>query len=160
MNLFILSTSASSAGTLHESNKGRFLMAIKKEAKTINKGGRPRKEIDRDMLTAIAHLQPTIEEIASALKISVNTFKSRLDETPELKEILDQAKNTGKLSLRRMMWKNATSGNTTMQIWLSKQYLDMRDKQVVEQTIDFSKVNLSSLSDEQLDRLIEDNVNG
>lgn len=135
-------------------------MAIKKGAKTINKGGRPRKEIDHDMLTALASLQPTIEELAAALKITVNTFKSRLDESDELKEILEQAKNAGRMSLRRMMWANAKRGNTTMQIWLSKQYLNMHDKQVVEQTIDFSKVNLSSLSDDQLDRLIKDNGNG
>lgn len=135
-------------------------MAIKKDSKIVNKGGRPRKEIDKDMLSAVAHLQPTIEEMAAAFKVSVNTFKARLDDNVELREILEQAKNSGRLSLRRMMWKNATNGNTTMQIWLSKQYLNMQDKQVVEQSIDFSKVNLSSLSDDQLDRLIEDNVNG
>ena len=128
--------------------------------KPDNKGGRPRKEIDPEMLEAVARLQPTIEELAASFKVSVNTLKARLDDSLELREIVEQAKNFGRLSLRRMMWKNATNGNTTMQIWLSKQYLNMHDKQVVEQTIDFSKVNLSSLSDDQLDRLIEDNVNG
>jgi hypothetical protein len=135
-------------------------MALKKEVKAANKGGRPKKEIEAETLEAVAKLQPTIEEMASCLKVSVNTLKARLDDSPKLREIVDQAKNFGRLSLRRMMWKNATNGNTTMQIWLSKQYLNMHDKQVVEQTIDFSKVNLSSLSDDQLDRLIEDNVNG
>jgi hypothetical protein len=135
-------------------------MAIKKEIKPANKGGRPRKEIDGETLGAVARLQPTMEEIAAFFSLSVNTLKARLDDSQELREILEEAKNTGRLSLRRMMWKNATNGNTTMQIWLSKQYLNMHDKQVLQQTIDFSKVNLSSLSDDQLDKLEEDNASG
>lgn len=131
-----------------------FLTVNKKANEIANKGGRPRKEINPDILSAIAHLQPTMEEMAAGLKVSLNTFKARLQESKELQEILEQSKNTGKLSLRRMMWKNAQSGNTTMQIWLSKQYLEMSDKQTVE-TSHHAAIDLSTLTDEQLDRQID-----
>lgn len=126
----------------------------KKDQTVINKRGRPVKEINPDILEAIAHLQPTMEEMAASLKVSLNTFKARLEENKELQDIIDQAKNTGKLSLRRMMWKNAQGGNTTMQIWLSKQYLDMCDKQTVNTNAKID-LDLSTLTDEQLDRQID-----
>lgn len=126
-------------------------MINKKDKKSINKGGRPRKEVSADILAAIAHLQPTMEEMAAGLKVSINTLKARLAESEELQDIVEQSRNSGKLSLRRMMWKNAQGGNTTMQIWLSKQYLDMCDKQTID-THSKVELDLSTLTDEQLDR--------
>jgi hypothetical protein len=35
----------------------------------------------------------------------------------------------GRMSLRRLQWKKAQEGNTTMLIWLGKQYLGQSDKQ-------------------------------
>jgi hypothetical protein len=131
-----------------------FLTPDKKDQTIINKRGRPVKQIDPEILSAVAHLQPTMEEMASALKVSLNTLKARLEENQELQEIIDQSKNAGKLSLRRMMWKNAQGGNTTMQIWLSKQYLDMCDKQTVNTNAKID-LDLSTLTDEQLDRQID-----
>lgn len=132
-------------------------MSHKKEDLEVNKGGRPRKEIDKDVLSAIAFFQPTYEEIAAALKISVNTFKARMSEDKELADIVENSRNLGKMSLRRVMWKSAQNGNCTMQIWLSKQWLGMNDKII---TIDEKEpLDLSTLTKEQLSEQIERHTN-
>jgi hypothetical protein len=54
-------------------------------------------------------------------------------------ELYAKGKERGKMSLRRKMWETAMGGSHTMQIWLSKQYLDMTDKQDIKQQ---SSVNI------------------
>ena len=44
-------------------------------------------------------------------------------------EYLTKGKTSGKIRLRQLLLKSAESGNVTAQIWLSKQYLGMSDKQ-------------------------------
>ena len=39
-----------------------------------------------------------------------------------------KGKSTGKISLRRAMYTKALEGNVVMQIWLSKQYLGMKER--------------------------------
>ena len=49
-------------------------------------------------------------------------------------EYITKGREKGKIRLRQLMFKSAESGNTTMQIWLSKQYLGMTDKQDITTT--------------------------
>ena len=49
-------------------------------------------------------------------------------------ESLTKGRDKGKIRLRQLMWRTAENGNVTMQIWLSKQYLGMSDKQEVTTT--------------------------
>ena len=42
-----------------------------------------------------------------------------------------KGRSKGKIRLRQLQWKSAENGNVTAQIWLSKQYLGMSDKQEV-----------------------------
>tara|TARA_Y100000593_G_scaffold14122_1_gene26661 strand:+ start:1025 stop:1336 length:312 start_codon:yes stop_codon:yes gene_type:complete len=45
-----------------------------------------------------------------------------------------KGKAGGKIRLRQLLMKSAKNGNVTAQIWLSKQYLGMSDKQEVVST--------------------------
>lgn len=85
--------------------------------------GRPKKEIDYETVEKLAHIQCTIQEIASFLNLNTKTLTK--DKT--FTEIYKKAMDEGKMSLRRQMWEKAKGGNTTMLIWLSKQYLSFVD---------------------------------
>ena len=91
---------------------------------TENKNQQPGKKyktVDRDLIYKLACIQCTPEEIAEVVGISVTALKKRF--TP----LLEKGKETGKQSLRRSMWEKAMNGDTRVQIFLSKQYLGMKD---------------------------------
>ena len=103
--------------------------------------GRPKLLISPEGLKTIkqlASIQCTDEEIASVMSCSVDLLTNKNN-----KEAFYQAKadgaRSGRASLRRMQWKTAEGGNSTMQIWLGKQYLNQKDKQdvVVDTEQDF-----------------------
>ena len=91
-------------------------------------GGRPKKKIDYDTVEKLANIMCTQEEIASYLDLSVRT----LQRDKEFCRIYKKGIDKGRMSLRRQQYKAAESGNTTMQIWLGKQYLSQRDKHDTE----------------------------
>lgn len=94
-----------------------------------NKGGRPPKIIDYDLLSKLCRIQCTGEECAAVLDMSYETLNNKLKAEGH-GGFLDYYKRfagEGKASLRRMQWKNAESGNSTMQIWLGKQYLGQKE---------------------------------
>ena len=84
--------------------------------------GRPKKEIDYDMVEKLANIQCTQEEIASFLGVSVRT----LQRDEEFCHIYKKGQENGKMSLRRIQYKLAEK-NTAMAIFLGKQYLGQRD---------------------------------
>ncbi len=92
-------------------------------------GGRPKKAIDYELVSKLAMIQCTEEEIAGILDISTRT----LQRDEEFCRIYHTKKEAGRSSLRRQQWKTAEAGNPTMQIWLGKQYLDQKDKQEIGQ---------------------------
>ena len=94
-------------------------------------GGRPKKEIDYKIVEELSNIQCTQEEIASVLNISVRT----LQRDEEFCRIYKNGMDNGKMSLRRMQWGAAKQGNTTMLVWLGKQYLGQTDKQDVTHNI-------------------------
>lgn len=100
----------------------------------VNKGGRPRIEIDMNQLTAACQIQCTAEECASLFDCSVDTLDRRLKEEgwEGFADFYKRHSENGRSSLRRMQWQSAKDGNVTMQIWLGKQMLEQRDKQDVE----------------------------
>ena len=85
--------------------------------------GRPKKEIDYVTVEKLANIQCTQEEIASFLGISTRTLLR--DE--KNKELYEKGRKNRKMSLRRIQRKH-TKKNTTMAIWLGKQYLGQTDK--------------------------------
>ena len=82
----------------------------------------PRKgKVDKELVYKLACIQCTPEGMkTSALK-------------RKFKYILAKGKEAGKKSLRRAMWEKAINGDTRVQIFLSKQYLGM--KEVPEDTV-------------------------
>jgi hypothetical protein len=50
-----------------------------------------------------------------------------------------------------MQWQNAEKGNSTMLVWLGKQYLNQKDKSEVQSTVEQRHViDLTRISDEEL----------
>lgn len=89
--------------------------------------GRPRKDIDEKILGNLASLGCTIEEIAGVLSVSARTLRRNYA------EIIDANRERGKASLRKKLWDKAMKENNThMLIWLSKNYLGMKDRTVNE----------------------------
>ena len=88
------------------------------------KVGRPKKKLPYSLqdIEKLATMQCTRLEIANFCGCSESTLKRNFD--LPIKKGWDK----GKRSLRRAMFDIAMMGNTTMLIWLSKNYLGMKDK--------------------------------
>jgi len=84
--------------------------------------GRPKKELDTDMIEKLASIFCTNEEISTIVGCHPDTLADNFS------EYLKKGRDKGKMSLRRMQWEKAQSGNTTMLIWLGKQMLGQKDK--------------------------------
>ena len=115
-----------------------------------NRGGRPKKRIDFELVDRLCAIQCTGEEIASVLNVSYDTLERRVKEKfgVSFADYFEEKRGKGRVSLRRMQWKKAEKGDTTMLIWLGKQYLKQTDKQEVDQTGQMGLVVLDDLSDE------------
>ena len=102
----------------------------------INKGGRPKIEVNYDMIKKLASIFCTGEEIADILEISYDTLERRIKSKYKCSfaDYIKKYNNTGKASLRRMQFKSAEAGNATLQVWLGKQYLGQTDKQEIDYT--------------------------
>lgn len=93
-------------------------------------------KIDEKEFERLCFIQCTQQEIADWFRVSPDTIDRwcKLHYRANFAEIFAQKRGNGKISLRRQMFQNATANNNTvMQIWLSKQYLGMADKQEVKQ---------------------------
>lgn len=94
-------------------------------------GGRPLAFIDWELAKKLAHIQCTAVEIAATLGIDDNTLVAACKRENKLtfSEWYKKHSENGKCSLRRSMWKMATNErpNPAMAIWLSKNYLGMKD---------------------------------
>ena len=97
-------------------------------------GGRPRLQFDLRLVEDLGKIQSTHAELAAVLGCSLDTVKDRLAHDPEFSTAYQKGLENGKSSLRRIQWKAALAGNTTMQIWLGKQYLGQRDMHSTELT--------------------------
>ena len=94
--------------------------------------GRPTKTIDWELAKSYAEAQCTIEEIEGFFRIDRNTLEAiaRREKNEAFSAWLKRNSEYGKASLRRRMFQGALDDekpNTTMQIWLSKNYLGMKD---------------------------------
>ena len=95
---------------------------------------RPPKPIDLKLVEDLARIQCTDAETAAVLGYSKDAWSRRLRREPELRLLVEKGRENGRSSLRRIQWKGALGGNTTMQIWLGKQYLGQRDMHSAELT--------------------------
>jgi hypothetical protein len=105
--------------------------------------GRPRIVIDIEILKNLASIGCPDYEIASVLNISAKTLKRNYA------DIIEQFKEKGKASLRKKMWDKAVKkDNTHMQIWLSKNYLGMKDRTQTESIVEPLPLIIDAKADE------------
>jgi len=86
--------------------------------------GRPKKELDKDVIAKLSQIGCTQEEIGSVVGISARTLNRRFA------DLVAENKNIGRASLRKKLWSKAMrgQGNEKLLIWLSKNELNMVDK--------------------------------
>ena len=92
--------------------------------------GRPKKDLDKDVIAKLSQIGCTQEEIGSVVGISARTLQRRYA------DLIEVNKNKGKASLRKRMWQSALKGNPNMMVWLSKNYLGMKDRTVQETVVE------------------------
>jgi hypothetical protein len=93
------------------------------------KAGRPTKQLDWEQIRKLCRIQCTQMEIADILRIHVQTLDAAClrDNSIDFSTFYKIHCSQGKASLRRQMFKSAMKGNPAIQIWLSKQYLGMKE---------------------------------
>jgi hypothetical protein len=118
-------------------------MATKKRKRVLlakpAKIGRPRIELDVEVLKALASIGATEVEIcagliATGIQLDLRTLKRRLQE-PAYRELWDVGKATFQLGLRRLQWRHAkmpNSAGVTMTIHMSKHQLGETEKSLLE----------------------------
>ncbi len=121
--------------------------------------GRPKAKIDLAELEKLCGMQCTDEEIAAFFGISSRTITRRRD-SQKFRDIMDNARAKGRISVRRSLFKLAVAGNVAAAIFLSKNLLGYRDVVNTEHTglsggpIQIaSKPDFTQLSDEELKQL-------
>ena len=88
------------------------------------KVGRPKKEIDEELLFKLATIHCTMKEMVDILGVSEDTLKNNFS------GIIDKGKAEGKTRLRRKQMEVALEGNPTMLIFLGKAMLGQSDNPI------------------------------
>ena len=121
--------------------------------------GRPRVKIDMLELEKLCGMQCTDEEVAAFLGVSARTIERRR-QLPKFRDVMDQARAKGRVSVRRALFKSAANGNIAAAIFLAKNLLGYKDIVSNEHSgpgggaIQLAgKPNLGELSDEELKQL-------
>lgn len=101
---------------------------------------RPRIKIDWEQFDKLCHIQCTLKEIANWFKCSEDTIERACEREKHkgFAEYYSERSSSGKIALRRKMYEMAMSGDRTLCIWLSKQYLGMTEKQEIQQSTSVS----------------------
>lgn len=117
--------------------------------------GRPRIEISQQQFEALCNIMCTEEEIAGIFDCSVDTIENWCKRTYKqtFSEVYKRKSATGKMSLRRKQREVAMAGNTTMLIWLGKQYLGQRDVVDVGNVEDDALTRFLSRIDDEAKRI-------
>lgn len=112
-------------------------MAQKKEGEKKKRSrGRPRFEVDEQLLENIASCWATYEEIADILSVSTKTLQvGRSPKGIPYAEIIRIGRSKGNVSLRRKQFEMAMAGDPTMLRFLGMVQLGQKPKQEVELTV-------------------------
>ena len=104
--------------------------------------GRPKKELDEDVIAKLSQIGCTQEEIGSVVGISARTLQRRYA------DLVAENKNKGKASLRKKLWEKALKGDPKLLIWLSKNELNMVDKIHTTQSVEPLPLIIDAKADE------------
>jgi hypothetical protein len=117
-------------------------------------GGRPFIEIDLAELEKLCRLNCTVEEVAAFFGVSKRTIEYRIENDPQFKELIEQGRANGKLSVRRKQFHHLEDDNVPMAIFLGKVLLGQREttEQVNEhQPIQIEIINPYDVGDDSAD---------
>jgi hypothetical protein len=87
---------------------------------------RPEADIDIVELEKLCSMQCTDEEIAAFFGVSSRTIERRR-KVERFREIMDNAKAKGRISVRRNLFRLSANGNIAASIFLAKNLLGYRD---------------------------------
>src|ERR1051326_8319505 len=87
---------------------------------------RPKTKIDMGELEKLCGMQCTDEEIAAWFNVSTRTIERRRL-VAKFREVMDRARAKGRVSLRRILFRQANAGNIAGAIFLSKNILGYKD---------------------------------
>lgn len=120
-------------------------------------GGRPKKIIDKAEFEKLCALQCTYPEICAWFDVTDKTLNAwcRNIYGMSFSDVFAIKREKGKVSLRRYQFQLAQK-NASMGIWLGKQYLDQKDKQVIESEADGILLDLINGLKEQTDKEDDD----
>ena len=98
--------------------------------------GRPKIEIDVDQVKKMFALFCTGREVAEIIGVCYDTLEKRIKEATgdSLSDFIKKSQAEGKKSLRKAQYDKAIEGNTTMLIWLGKQFLGQKEPKEPEPT--------------------------
>lgn len=99
---------------------------------------RPEKPIDWSIVDKLLQAHTPGTEIAASFDMHPKTFYRRVEEEFEITftEYCAQKRSKGKNNLRLAQLKNALEGNTSMQVWLGKNWLNQKDDPKEEKEFD------------------------
>ena len=105
-------------------------------------------KINQDQFEQMCGIQCTEDEIAALFGVSIDTLQRWCKRTygRRFADVFREKRQRGKASLRRRQWLKADEGDTTMLIFLGKQYLGQADR--ISQSI-------TTISGETRDELTE-----
>lgn len=101
-----------------------------KKSKHTNTGGRPEHIIDWQAFEKLCHMQCTLVEIADFFACDEKTIERRVVKQygEGFVDTYKKLSAGGRRSLRRWQFDAAAKGNTTMLVWLGKQWLGQIDQ--------------------------------
>lgn len=139
------------------SKSGETKTKRKKVIGVGKKDGRPKKEIDFNLVKSLCSIQCTGEEIASIVNVNYDTLVKRIkdDYNETFSDFYKKASAGGKASLRRTQFKLAEK-SAAMCIWLGKQYLGQKDQESFMATERETIPEFDKMSDADLDKYIKE----
>jgi hypothetical protein len=91
--------------------------------------GRPPKVIDKKQFESLCGIQCTLEEVCQFFDCDEKTLNKWCKENyrDTFSHVFKTKRGVGRVSLRRAQYQAALKGNSSLLIWLGKQYLDQTD---------------------------------
>jgi len=86
-----------------------------------NNKGKKYKTHDTEMIKRLASTMCTFEEIGYIIGMTGEGVKKRFS------KVIEEGRAKGKASLRSAQFEKALAGDTRMQIWLGRNYLEQKD---------------------------------
>lgn len=109
----------------------------------VEKRGRPKKEIDKQLFENLCALHCTLSDISGCFKCDEDTIQNWCkDEYGEIFSVVyKRFSGVGNISLRRNQFA-LSKNNASMAIWLGKQYLGQKDIQYMDSGDNGFSVNI------------------